>query len=144
MAHQIELPGVPCSINQRCCFLLHFVSIWQIRIEDSASHAYHHMRNSVYSTISVPKPPPGKAFCKKTRQSFQFLTRFKFSVFSDFCSYFLLYSFFHIRVYRFSTYLFILLHFLVFIFHFLCIFFLNFLQKTLVKTRSMPYNISCR
>ena len=44
----------------------------------------------------------------------------------------------------FSTYLFILLHYIVFIFHFLCIFFLNFLQKTLVKTRSMPYNISCR
>jgi len=59
------------------------------------------MRNSVYSTISVPKPPPGKAFCKKARQSFQFLTRFKFSAFSDFYSYFLLYSFFHIRVYRF-------------------------------------------
>ena len=59
------------------------------------------MRYSVYSTISVPKPPPGKAFCKKARQSFQFLTRFKFSAFSDFYSYFLLYSFFHIRVYRF-------------------------------------------
>jgi len=59
------------------------------------------MRNSVYSTISVPKPPPGKAFCKKARQSFQFLTRFKFSAFSDFYRYFLLYSFFHIRVYRF-------------------------------------------
>ena len=44
----------------------------------------------------------------------------------------------------FSAYLFILLHYLVFIFHFLCIFFLNFLQKTLAKTRSMPYNISCR
>ena len=44
----------------------------------------------------------------------------------------------------FLIYLFILLHYIVFIFHFLCIFFLNFLQKTLVKTRSMPYNISCR
>jgi len=102
------------------------------------------MRNSVYSTISVPKPPPGKAFCKKARQSFQFLTRFKFSAFSDFYSSFLLYSFFHIRIYRFSTYLFILLHYIVFVFYFLCIFFLNFLQKTLVKTRSMTYNISCR
>ena len=50
-------------------------------------------------------------------------------------------SLIHILSIVFSTYLFILLHYLVFIFHFLCIFFLNFLQKTLVKTRSMPYNI---
>jgi len=59
------------------------------------------MRNSVYFTISVPKLPPGKVFCRKSRQSFQFLIRFKFSAFSDFYNRFLLYPSFRILIYRF-------------------------------------------